>query len=55
MTMGYLLHVLRKASYKGRHMIEIFIEKENKWNHIERMIEAYSEMIESQKSKNASA
>ena len=55
MTMGYLLHVLRKASYKGGHMIEIFIEQENKWNHIERMIEAYAEMIESQKSKTASA
>ena len=50
-TMGYLLHALRKASYKGGHILDWILTSNNKWGEAERMFDAYAEMIQSQKSK----
>jgi len=46
-TLGYLLHCIRKADLKGGHIIEFSLTLENKWNYAYRMIEAYSDMIKS--------
>jgi len=48
-TIGYLLHVLRKASMKGGHQFEWILTIYNKWDEADRMIEAYAEMINSKK------
>lgn len=44
-TIGYLLHVLRKAKIKGGHQFELILTIYNKWNEADRMINAYAEMI----------
>lgn len=44
-TLGYLLHALRKASIKGSHPLEIAFTMDKKWEEAKRMLEAYSEMI----------
>ena len=50
-TMGYLMHALRKSQYKGGHPLEWVLTLNNKWDEANRMFEAYSEMIKSQKAK----
>lgn len=47
-TVGYLLHVLRKSEMKGGHQFEWILTINNKWNDANRMIEAYADMIKSQ-------
>ncbi len=46
-TIGYLLHVLRKSKMKGGHQFEWFLTIHNKWEEANRMMEAYSDMINS--------
>lgn len=48
-TLGYLLHAVRKAQYKGGHILDLFIGSSNKWDNVDRMIEAYEDMIKSKK------
>ena len=48
-TIGYLLHVLRKAKMKGGHQFEWMLTIYDKWNEADRMIEAYAEMINAKK------
>lgn len=45
-TMGYLLHSIEKAKMRGGHPIEILLAIDDKWDAAERMIKAYSEMIQ---------
>lgn len=47
-TMGYLMHALRKAQYKGSHPLEWMLSFNNKWDEANRMFTAYAEMIKSQ-------
>ena len=44
-TLGYILHVIRKLRMKGAHQFEPFITMNNKWDDVDRMLEAYQEMI----------
>ena len=46
-TLGYLLHAIRKAQMKGAHPLDILISLENKWDLVESMLGAYSDMVES--------
>ena len=46
-TIGYLLHVLRKARMKGGHQFEWMLSAYDKWNEANRMIEAYADMVNS--------
>ncbi|MFT6442667.1 MAG: hypothetical protein ACJASQ_000437 [Crocinitomicaceae bacterium] len=48
-TMGYLLHALRKASYKGGHILEWVLTQNNKWAEAERMFAAYADMVKAKK------
>lgn len=46
-TIGYLLHVLRKSKMKGGHQFEWILTIYNQWNDANRMIEAYADMVKS--------
>lgn len=46
-TIGYLLHCLRKSKMKGGHSIEWLLDTYDKWNEVDRMFEAYQEMLDS--------
>lgn len=46
-TVGYLLHILRKIKMKGSHPVEFLLQVHNKWDDVNRMIEALADMIES--------
>jgi hypothetical protein len=48
-TLGYLLHAIQKARFRGGHPIEILLTLNNQWDDAGRMIEAYSDMINAQK------
>jgi hypothetical protein len=50
-TMGYLLHVLRKAKMKGGHQFEMILTLYDKWVEADRMFDAYFEMIKTQQEK----
>ncbi|HEY5462527.1 MAG TPA: toll/interleukin-1 receptor domain-containing protein [Hanamia sp.] len=50
-TIGYLLHVLRKSRMKGGHQFEWILTHHKKWNEADRMIEAYSDMINAEEVK----
>lgn len=45
-TLGYILHVIRKLRMKGAHQFEPFITSHKKWNEVDRMLGAYKDMIE---------
>lgn len=47
-TIGYLFHVLAKSQMRGGHQLEILLTMESKWKEVDRMLEAYSDMIEAQ-------
>lgn len=44
-TLGYILHVISKMKRTGAHQFEPFITMNNKWDEVDRMLEAYSDMI----------
>jgi hypothetical protein len=44
-TLGYLFHAMRKASYKGGHMLELYLSNSNKWDSVDRMLKAYEDMV----------
>ncbi|NUY81893.1 toll/interleukin-1 receptor domain-containing protein [Flavobacterium sp. MAH-1] len=46
-TIGYLLHVLRKSTMKGGHQFEWILTLHNQWDDANRMLEAYADMIKS--------
>ena len=45
-TLGYILHVIRKLRMKGAHQFEPFITNHNKWDEVDRMLGAYKDMLE---------
>ncbi|WP_299231373.1 hypothetical protein [uncultured Dokdonia sp.] len=48
-TLGYLLWVIAKIQRKGAHPLGLLLEMNGKWDLANRMLEAYSEMLESEK------
>ena len=48
-TLGYLLHAIQKARFRGGHPIEVLLTLNNQWEDARRMIEAYSDMINAKK------
>jgi len=44
-TLGYVLHAIRKAEIKGSHVMEIGLTLENKWDNLRLMLEAYSDYL----------
>lgn len=44
-TLGYALHAIRKAEYKGAHPLDLALRLDNKWDHLELMIEAYRDFL----------
>lgn len=46
-TLGYLLWVIGKIQLQGYHAVAILLEMHGSWDLAKRMIEAYSEMLES--------
>ncbi len=44
-TLGYLFHAMRKAGYKGGHILDLYITNSNKWDNVDRMIKAYEDMV----------
>jgi len=44
-TLGYLLYVINKSALRGGHQIEVLLTLNNQWGDAKRMIEAYSDMI----------
>jgi len=44
-TLGYLLHAIRKASMKGAHALDVGLRLENKWNRVYLMVEAYRDYL----------
>lgn len=47
-TLGYLLWVIAKIQRKGAHPLGLLLEMNGKWDLANRMLEAYSEMLESE-------
>ncbi|MEP3209740.1 MAG: toll/interleukin-1 receptor domain-containing protein [Maribacter sp.] len=47
-TLGYLLWVISKIQLQGSHQIEWLLELEDKWNLAIKMLEAYSDMLNSE-------
>lgn len=45
-TLSYLLHVIAKRKFYGPQPLEALISMYDKWNDIDRMLEAYSDMVE---------
>lgn len=45
-TLYYLLWVVGKIQRQGTHVIQFLLEKEDKWDEANRMLNAYSEMID---------
>jgi len=50
-TIGYILHCLKKSNMKGGHQIELVLTAYDKWDEVDRMLEAYEEMINSMNDK----
>ncbi len=46
-TLGYLFHALRKSRYKGGHILDMHLNHSGKWDDVDRMLEAYRDMISS--------
>ena len=44
-TLGYLLHAIRKAEIKGTHILELVLTSEKKWPLVEAMYEAYNDFL----------
>ena len=49
-TLGYLLWVVGKIKRYGAHQIEYLLEIHNKWDDVNRMLNAYSDMIDAKDS-----
>lgn len=47
-TIGYMLNVLEKSRMRGGHQIEVLLTMERKWQEVDRMLEAYADMIDAQ-------
>lgn len=45
-TLDYLLWCIAKSERRGGHPIEMLLTIENKWPNVERMLEAYSSLLE---------
>ncbi len=45
-TIGYVFHAIRKASYKGTHVMEVGLTLEDKWGNLTLMLEAYKDYLE---------
>lgn len=48
MTLGYLLWCIGKAERRGGHPIEILITLEQKWEKVNAMLQAYSDLLNAQ-------
>lgn len=48
-TLGYLFHAMRKAGYRGGHILDLYLNSSDKWDNVDRMIEAYKDMVLSMK------
>ena len=49
-TLGYLLHCMRKAEERGSHQIETAITMDNKWDDASLMLEAFSDFLKANNS-----
>lgn len=47
-TLGYLLWVVAKIRYRGAHVVEALLSLYDKWDEANRMLDAYSDMINSE-------
>lgn len=50
-TLGYLLWVIGKIKRFGAHQIEMILEVNDKWGEANRMLDAYSDMVNSKTTK----
>lgn len=46
-TLGYLLHSIHKATMRGGHPLDILLTLNDKWTDVQRMLEAYIDMLNS--------
>lgn len=44
-TLGYLLWAYATSKFRGGHPLELLLTFDKKWDEVERMLEAYSEML----------
>ena len=44
-TIGYLLHAIRKANIKGMHALDVLLTDEKKWDRVDLMVSAYNDYL----------
>ncbi|WP_416048918.1 toll/interleukin-1 receptor domain-containing protein [Cupriavidus basilensis] len=50
-TLGYMLWVIQKVQHQGAHPIEVLLDMYDAWPDADRMLEAYSEVLEALEDK----
>ncbi|MCG3127089.1 MAG: hypothetical protein CHACPFDD_01947 [Phycisphaerae bacterium] len=44
-TLGYLLHAVRKADMKGMHSLDVALRLDDKWDRVDLMVDAYRDYL----------